>query len=197
MVIELEKLLENRDLLATVGSANGVTEAKGAWTALSAEHKRLLSELKNLEEADWVELLSAARGIDVELCAIMQAAKQAIRLVDVDVDEDEPFKFSSRIVALTASPYLGLRSRTPIIRIVFTSQGNESFISDQDLEDSLWVGASVIECVAESIQFMVEEFGISPEHISLGIKFGAHLESAEKATTTIRKLLDEGNAQEE
>ena len=197
MVIELEKLLETRDLLASVGSANGVTEARDAWNALSQEHQRFMSQLKNMEEADWVELLSAARRSDVGLCAIMQAARQAIRLVDVEGDKHGPFKFSSRIVALSASPYLGLRSNMPIIRLVFTSKNDESFIVDQDIEDSFWVGASVVEFVAESVQSMVEKFGISPEQISWGTQFEAHLVATETATATIRQLLGEGNLREE
>ena len=188
MVIEFELLHQNRELLARIGSTNDVAEVTDALATLSPEQERLVMELANVEDTAWTDLLGAVRKKDVELSAIIRSARQAVQLAKMETETNGPFGFSDRIVGFSASPYLGLQNGMPIIRVTFSFANKESMVSDQDLEDSLWVGASVLDSVAKSVQLLMEKFEIPRERIAWGDDFEARLALAEASVPTIRRL---------
>ena len=73
----------------------------------------------------------------------------------------------------------------------------KSVSSDQDLEDSLWSGASVLRAAAESVHAMVEELGMPPNRIVWGKDFESHVAFAEESTATLRRLYGRQEGAEE
>lgn len=188
MEIELEEIRRSRDILERVGSAGGGAETRRELETLSKEQESVLHELMDLHESDWRSLRGKLEEFDPELSAIVQSARSGIRSMVEEEEQDEPFRVSSRIQSMEAFPYLSLQYGVSFIRVTFKSADGKSFSSDQDLEDSLWVGMAVLQSVADSARKMVEELGIPPERVVWGDEFEGRLALAEESVRTLRRL---------
>ena len=144
----------------------------------------------------WEQLHGALEEADPDLSAVVQSAREAVKSVLEDSESHGPFQFSSRILSISFSPYFDLATGAQINRLIFRTAG-EPIIFDQDLEDTLGIGASVLDAAAESVGLMVDEFGIQPERIVWGDDFEARLALAEEATSRLRRLYEKHSRAED
>ena len=156
----------------------------------SPEDTHLILKLVQMDEDDWEHLLGVLKETDSDMLVVVQSARDAAKSVLGVNEPDAPFRISSRIHAVSFSPYLDLATGDPVNRFVFKTVGGESIVSDQDLEDSLWVGAVILDSVAKSVDMMVEKFGIPPERIVWGDDFEDRLALAEKAASRLRRRFE-------
>ena len=191
MNIDLEELRRRRDVIDRVAGASDVAEARSVLGKLADEDAHLISRLAEMDGSDWEELLGTLKHADSELAADVGSTREAVRAVLKDIQSEGPFKFSSRIRSVSYSPYLDLTTFGQVNRLIFKTVGGESIVSDQDLEDSLWIGAAVLDSIAKSVDMMVENAGIPPERIPWGDDFGSRLALAEAATKKLRRLYNE------
>ena len=178
-----EELRRNREVLTRISASNSIQLEE-----LSEEDKRFIAKLMRVDEPEWGDLLNALRETDSELSAIAQLARETVKFAFEEAESDEPFRFSSRIQSVSASPYLGIENGVPFIRLIFKTANEKSIYSDQDLEDALGIGVAVVQSIARTAQSMVEKLGIPPERIEWGDEFGTRLALAEKYTKTLRRL---------
>ena len=193
MNIDLEELRRRREVIDRVAGTSGVAEARSVLGRLAGEDAHLISGLSGMDGSDWEKLLETLRHADSELATGVGSAREVVRAVLKEIQSEGPFEFSSRIRAVSYSPYLDLATGGQVIRLIFKTVDGESIVSDQDLEDSLWIGAAVLDSIVESVDMMIENTGIPPERIAWGDDFGSRLALAEAATKKLRRLYNEGN----
>ena len=191
MKSEIEKFSAHRELLTRISDADSAVDVRRELSELSKEDQRFIFERMMLASSDWEGLLNTLSEEDSELSVIVQSAREAVNSVVEGIESDEPFRFSSQIQAVAASPYLGLGNGVPYIRLIFKTAGGETIHSDQDLEDTLGIGTAVLQSVAESAQSMIQTLGIPPDRIAWGDEFEARLALAEEFTRTLRSLYDQ------
>ena len=189
MKIELEELRRHRGILDRIGDSVDIAGARAEFGKSSREDIHLIQKLAEIDELDWEFLLGVLRETDSDLAIVVQSARKIAKSVFSDIRSGEPFQYSSRILSISFSPYLDLATGNPVIRLIFKT-AEESVISDQDLEDSLGIGASVLDAVARSLGMTVEKVGVLPERIEWGDEFENRLALAERATRRLRRLYD-------
>lgn len=192
MKIELEELRRHREILGRIGDAVDMAGARAEFGNLSREDIHLIQKLAEIDELDWELLQEVLKETDLDLAIVVQLARKAAKSVFRDIRSSEPFQYPSRILSISFSPYLDLATGSQVIRLVFKT-AEEPIISDQDLEDSLGIGASILDAVARSVGIVVEEFGIPQERIVWGDEFEERLALAERATSRLRRLYDKGS----
>lgn len=189
MKIELEELRRHREALGRIGDAVDIRDARAKLGELSQEDIHLIQKLDEIDEVDWELLLGPLRETDSDLAIVVQSARKSAKSALSDIRSDEPFKYSSRIRSISFSTYLDLATGSQVIRLIFKTAG-ESIVSDQDLEDSLGIGASVLDAVARSVGMTVEKAGIPSERVEWGEEFEDRLALAERAISMLRRLYD-------
>ena len=187
MKIDLDELRRHREVLSRIGGHGDVEDARVELNNSSPGDRRLVLELSQLDEVDWEQLRGTLEEADPDLWTVVQSAREAVKSSLEGSESHGPFQFASRIVSISFAPYFDLGTGAQINRLIFKTAG-ESFISDQDLEDTLGIGASVLDAAAKSVDLMVEEFGIRPERIVWGDDFEARLALAEEAARRLRRL---------
>ena len=96
----------------------------------------LSSSLRKLDQDRWDELRSEIEKVDREFAELVASARRVLDRVTTQ-ENLGPFVFSGRIVEVSCAPYLQLESGTPVMRVVFKTADEQTFFSDQDLEDTL------------------------------------------------------------
>ena len=193
MKIELEEFRRHREVLDRISDAGDVADVRSELENLSLEEFHLLRKLDQIDETDWEFLLGALRETEPNLAIVAQSSRKAAKSAFSDIRSDEPFQYSSRILSVSFSPYLDIAGGNQVIRLIFKT-AEEPIISDQDLEDSLGIGAAILDAVARSVGMTVEEVGIPPERIEWGDEFENRLALAERAVSTLRRLYDKRSA---
>ena len=197
MKTEIEEFSARRELLTRISNAASPLDVRRELRELSKEEQRFIFERMMLDPSDWEDLLNTLSEGDSELSEIVQSAGEAVKSAVEEIESDEPFRFSSNIQAVNASPYLGLGNGVPYIRLIFRTSDGETIYSDQDLEDTLGIGTAVLQSVTESVQSIIRTLEIPPDRIVWGDEFEARLARAEEFTRTLRSLYDQHIRQEE
>ena len=185
MTIDVEVLEQNRELFVRIALLDDARMLRRELQLLPNEDKALIEELDGIDTGDWRKLITQLKTVDREFAVIVEAAQRARLKLLSGEPESDPFDFSSVITGVSASPYLGLGSGATYMRLTLTTADNRSFVSDQDLEDTVAVGAAILQAAASSVEAMTSKFGIAPEKILWGNNFGRRLAEAEES---IRKL---------
>ena len=193
---EVEEFSVHRELLTRMSTVNSVQDVRKELSEMQDTDRRFIGKILDLSESRWENLLNTLNESDSELSVVAQSARKALKSALEVVESGVPFRFSSRITGISASPYLGIEDGVPYIRLTFGT-ANEKIYSDQDLEDTLWIGTAVLETVAESAQSMIQTLQIPPENISWGEEFEARLARAEVHVRTLRSLYSRHHQQEE
>lgn len=111
---------------------------------VSPEGRRLFTEMTALDDAAWDSLLASLEDNDL---------RDQVGFLRRAVAEDFPDAFSDiRQVGHTASFDISRRSLKVVLR--FEAADKRSFVSSQDLEDTLWIGAAVVEAVSKTMREM-------------------------------------------
>lgn len=196
MAIGIEEIRRIREAFERVVSAGGGEEALREFRNLSREQESIVRELMDLDESDWRRLLGTLGETDPERSDSSRSAKDGIESIQSD-QANQPFRLSSQIQNVGVFPYLSLESGVPLLRFIFKTADGKTLLSDQDLEDSLWIGVAVLQSVERSVRAMIEDCGIAPDRIVWGHQFGARLELAEESTTLLRGLYGRRGGAEE
>ena len=178
MILDAERLNRAKKDIADVVAA---VEA-GDDSNVSREGHRLLAKLTALDDAAWDSLLESP--VDGELRDQLDFLRRWI----AQAKEYLPAGAFSQIrqVGHTASFDVSQRSLT--IRLRFEA-GDQSLVSSQDPEDTLWIGAAVLKVVSEVMQAMEGTLGHEAQRGCIGAHFEDNLKSAEDAVAEIRQIL--------
>ena len=93
----------------------------------------------------------------------------------------------SRIREIGHTASFDVSQRSLAIRLRFEA-GGQSWLSSQDPEDTLWIGAAVLKVVSEVMQAMEGTLGPEAQRGCIGMYFEDNLKYAEDAVAEIRRL---------
>ena len=92
-----------------------------------------------------------------------------------------------RIRAVGHMASFDISQRSLAIRLSFKA-GDKLLDSNQDLEDTLWIGAAVVEVVSESMLAMEGTLRLDVQRNCIGMDFEENLKKAEDAVREVRRL---------
>lgn len=188
MNIDFKTLYQHRQLLTRIAEAGSSEDMLSEFQSSSDEERNIVETLLNSDETAWSELLDELKAANTEFASIAETVRASLlSFIPSQVSQEGPFAFSSRIQQVFFAPYLGLASRGAIIRLYLKTFDDKTLVSDQDLEDTLGVGAVIVESVADTVNSMIDRLGVSPDLVSWGSEFEKRLLRAEQAVQTLRK----------
>lgn len=179
MILNAERLSRAKKDIADVVAA---VEA-GDDSNVSREGRLLLEELTAFDDAAWDSLLESP--VDGELRDQLGFLRRKIAQAKESLPAGA-FSQIRQVVGHTAS--FDVFQRSLMIRLRFQT-GDQSLVSSQDPEDTLWIGAAVLKVVSEVMQAMEGTLGPEAQRGCIGAHFEDNLKSAEDAVAEIRQLL--------
>ena len=187
-----DDILRIERALAAIGDAETAEDTLRALSELPEPVYRVISILRQSDDPDVPRAIRETGEPEANLADIDAAVRNTLASVIVasehkDSEADFPFRFFSRVTGLESSPFLALKNATPVIRLVFKTAEKDTFVSDQDLEDSLWIGVAILEAVANTVK-SIEGLMIPSEKIEFGNDFEDHLDRAERALKAARSV---------
>ena len=189
--LDLNRLHEQREELAHIASVSSAAELSAELRKLSQGVQRSIVQIVEADDSNWNEFVTSLQSSDRDLAVVAGTIREKIRATMDSVGSEDPFDLSSRVLGLMASPYFGLESGGAIIRFALKTGDGRSLVSDQDLEDSLWLGATVLDSVARATHLMLERYQISADRLIWGEEFESRLGLAEEAVRMLRRLYDQ------
>ena len=178
MTLDAEQLIEARKDIADVVKA---IESKDG-TRVSEEGRRLFDELTSLDDAAWDSLL-ASLDDDVELHEQLGSIRRSLD----DLKSGVPMDALPRIQAVGHMTSFDISRRSLAIRLSFKA-GDKLLDSNQNLEDTLWIGAAVVEVVSESMLAMEGTLRLDAQRNCIEVKFEENLKKAEDAVREVRRI---------
>lgn len=178
MTLSTERLNRAKEDLAKIVAAIEVGDNSG----LSQEGRRLLDELVALDDAEWEPLLENLEDSD------LRAQLDLLRGKVTEAKESPPAGTFSRIVQVGHIASFNLTQRSLTIPLRFETWGDQSLDSSQDLEDTLWIGATVMTVVSDVMQAMEGTLGPDAQRDCIGQNFEDNLKRAEEALAEIRRI---------
>lgn len=181
MTLNTERLSRSKKDIADVVAA---VEA-GDASKVSQEGHRLLGELMALDGAAWEPLLASME--DGELRDQLGSLRRWKEALPADAfSQIRQVGHQIRKVGHAASFDVSRRSLT--IRLLFETSGDQSLGSNQDLEDTLWIGGAVVTVVSEVMQAVEGTLGPQAQRGCIGDHFEDNLKRAEDAVAKIRRI---------
>ena len=190
MTLDAERLLGAKEDVANIFKA---VQSKDA-TNFSGETHRLFGEFSNLDDAAWDSLLASLD--DVELCEQLGSIRRS--LDDLRNRLQLPMEALPQIGAVGHTTSYDFSRRSLAIHLSFKA-GEKSLASNQDLEDTLWIGATVVQVVSEAMRTMEGTLRLDAQRKCIGMAFEENLKKAEDAVREIRRIYtaisgaDQGN----
>ena len=177
MTLNAERLNRAKQVITDVVAA----VENGDDSNVSQEGHRLLAELTALDDAAWDPLLASLE--DSELRDQLDSLRRQVAEEKAALPADA---FSQiRQMGHTAS--FDVYRQSLMIRLRFEA-GNQSLNSGQDLEDTLWIGTSVVTIVSEVMQAMEGTLGPEARRGCIGAHFEDNLKDTEDAVAEIRRI---------
>ena len=177
MTLDAERLLRAKGDVVDVVR---VIESKDA-TNVSREARRLLDELTSLDDAAWDSLLESLD--DVELREQLGSIRRSLG----DLKNKLPMDPLSQIRTVGHMTSFDFSRRSLAIHLSFQA-GDKSLASNQDLEDTLWIGATVVEVVSEAMLAMEGTLRLDAQRSCIGTAFEENLKKAEDAVREVRRI---------
>lgn len=176
MTLSVERLNRAKKEIADIAVAFETSDPSN----LSLEGHRLLGEMTALDDAEWDSLLAGLE--DSNLYNYLDSLRR-----NIDERRESFPHFFSRIRQIhhTASFDVSQRSLTILLRFMV---GEQSLVSRQDLEDTLWIGAAVVRVVSMAMREMADTLGIEAQRSCIGMNFEDNLKRAEDALEEIKRL---------
>lgn len=178
MILNAERLSRVKKDIADIVAA---VEA-GDDSNISQESRLLIAELTALDDAAWDSLLESP--VDGELRDQLGFLRRRI----AEAMEYLPAGAFSQIRKVGHTASFDVSQRSLAIRLRFEA-GDQSLVSSQDPEDTLWIGAAVLKVVSEVMQAMEGTLGPEAQRGCIGAHFEDNLKRAEEAVAEIRRLL--------
>ena len=177
MTLDAERLLRAKGDVVDVVRA---IESKNA-TNVSREAHRLFDELVSLDDAAWDSLLASLD--DVELREQLGSIRRSLG----DLKNKLPMDPLSQIRTVGHMTSFDFSRRSLAIHLSFKA-GDKSLASNQDLEDTLWIGAAVVEVVSEAMLAMEGTLRLDAQRSCIGAAFEKNLKKAEDAVREARRI---------
>ena len=177
MTLSAERLLRAKEDVVDVVRAIDSMDA----TNISREAHRLFGELVNLDDAAWDSLLASLD--DVELHEQLGLIRRSLS----DLKNGLPMDALSQIRTVGHMTSFDIYQRSLAIHLSFKA-GEKSLNSNQDLEDTLWIGAMVVQIVSESMLAMEGTLRLDAQRNCIGKAFEENLKKAEDAVREIRRI---------
>ena len=171
MTLDAERLLEARKDIADVVKA-------------IKEVHRLLDESTSLDDAAWDSLL-ASLDDDMELHEQLGSIRRSLD----DLKNRIPMAALSQIRTVGHMTSFDIFQRSLEIHLSFEAgDKSKSLDSSQDLEDTLWIGAAVVEVVSESMLAAEGTLRLDAQRNCIGVNFEENLKKAEDAVREVRRI---------
>ena len=178
MILDAEELNREKKDVADVAASVKAGDDRN----ISQKGRLLLAELTALDDAAWDSLLESP--VDGELRDQLGFLRRRI----AQAKEFFPAGAFSQIRQLSHTASFDVSQRSLTIRLRFEA-GDQSLVSSQDPEDTLWIGAAVLKVVSEVMRAMEGTLGHEAQRGCIGAHFEDNLKSAEDAVAEIRQLL--------
>ena len=178
MTLNAEQLHEAKKDISDVVKA---IESKDK-TKVSEEVHRLLDELTSLDDAAWDSLL-ASLDDDVELHEQLGSIRRNLG----GMKNRLPMDALSQIRTVGHMTSFDFSRRSLAIHLSFKA-GDKSLASNQDLEDTLWIGAAVVQVVSEAMLTMEGTLRLDAQRKCIGNVFEENLKKAEDAVREVRRI---------
>ena len=147
---------------------------------VSQEGRDLVEQLASLDDVQWDRLRSDLEDDDLRN-ALDVLRRQASDAKELSADVFSPIRQIGHHLSLDfGSPSL-------VVRLRFHGE-TSSFESRQDLEDTLWIGAVVVEIVRRTIRKMDDVLSPEAKSACIGDNFEERLKQAEDAVGEIRRM---------
>ena len=174
MTLNAERLSRvKRDIADVVAAVEG-----GDDSNVSQEGHRLLRELMALDDAAWESLLASMEDGELrDQLGLLRRRKEAL-----------PSGTFSQIRQVGHAASFDVSRRSLTIRLHFETWEDQSLDSNQDLEDTLWIGAAVVTVVSEVMQAVEGTLGPQAQRGCIGDHFEDNLKRAEDAVAEIRRI---------
>lgn len=177
MILSAERLSRAKNDIANVVAALEVQDGRN----VSPEGHRLLTELTELDDAMWASLLGSIE--DSELREHLGSLRQML----ADAKEVSPAGAFSQIRQVDHLAAFDFSLRSLMISLRFKA-GEQSLVSRQDLEDTLWIGAAVLQVVSDVMRTMDGTLSSEARSSCIGDIFEENLKRAEDTVGEIRRI---------
>lgn len=177
MTLSAERLSQAKKEIAGVIAAIEV----GDDSNVSQGGRLLLAELMALDDAAWASLLANVE--DSELREHLGSLRQRL----TDVKAVSPAGAFSQIQQIGHSAAFDFSLRSLMINLRLKA-GEQSLVSRQDLEDTLWIGAAVLQVVSEAMRTMDGTLSSEAQRGCIGEIFEENLKRAEDTVGEIRRI---------
>lgn len=166
MTLNVERLLKAKGDIADLSR---VVKSRGA-ADISDEARRLLADFANLDGVTWDFLL--AKLDDLELREQLESIRRSLGTQIRSVRHATSFDLARQSLKI----------------LLNMKAGENSLESNQDLEDTLWIGAAVVEVVSDSMLAMERTLHLEAQRNCVGTVFEENLMKAEKALREVRRI---------
>ncbi len=171
-----------------VGAKKDLADVVAAFTTrndsnVSQEGRRVVDELWALDDAEWDALLASLEDSELRdlLGSVRQRASEVKRLLSADAVPQ------IRQILHRKSFYFSQQSLMILLRFN-NGKGQSLLDSNQDLEDTLWIGAAVLQVVSDAMQDMDSTLNSEAQRRCIGTLFEQNLKRAEDAMGEIRRI---------
>lgn len=179
MTVSAKRLNESRKELADALTAFENQDS----SSLSQEGLSLIEELVALEDTEWDSLLESLE--DSELRDLLGSARHRLSEVRRWLSAGA----LSHIQQIGHKVLFDISQRSLEVRLHFNKADGQSLLdSSQDLEDTLWIGATIVEVVSEAMQAMDSALNPEAQRDCIGTVFEQCLNDAENAVREIRRI---------
>ena len=177
MSLDAKQLIKAKRHVADVASAVD----SGDMTNLSQDGQQLLFKLFGLEDADWDPLMASLE--DTELREQLGSLRRDLG----GLKDWLPIGALSRIRTVGHLASFDFVQSSLAIGLVFKTS-DKSLVSSQDLEDTLWIGAAVVQAVSEAMMKMEGTLSLEAQQSCIGKVFQDNLKNVEAAAREIRRI---------
>lgn len=178
MTLSAERLSRaKRDIAGVIAAIES-----GDGSNISQEGNLILTELMDLDDAMWASLLESVE--DRELREHLGSLRQKF----AEMKEVLPADVLSHIRQVGHTADFDFSRRSLMISLRFQA-GEQSLVSKQDLEDTLWIGAAVLQVVSDVMRTMDGTLSSEAQSGCIGEAFEENLKHAEDTVGEIRRIL--------
>lgn len=176
-----ERLKGARKDIADALSA--LEKGEGEDDSVSPEGRYLAAELWQLEDSAWVPLLASLEG-DEELHAVLTRLRNEFSEIRERRD-----RFSSPIRKVGHRAFFDFSIGGLVVEMHFVKSEGESLEVRHDLEDTLRIGTSVIESVADVMRNM-NVLSVDAKRRCIGEEFEEIMKRAAKSVEEIEEIFN-------
>lgn len=174
MAISAEQLRGVREDIANAVKAI----ESGDTIKVSDKGHSVLHQVRSLDDKAWQELAETYDSVLREQLLTIRKDRSKIEVVG-------PPGLLARVGHKTS---FNVDDRSLMVELAFQRTGDEQWYQTfQDLEDTLWIGMSVVKVVADALEKIQITLGAEAQEKCIGQAFGKNLQEVEDAVREIRQ----------